>query len=467
NVIYPIEIGISSYRLHTNKEVGTFHRLLSPGPYQNIFNRASKIHGINPKSPDLDGNYTLIASELIEYFHQFHTQLAIFVSKEEQLAGDKKCLVEIFNRGMIDLPDNVRFITHVQLFTLWTKVFTHKVENVNFMLNQIFKQLECAQRCTFHQTIDPKFHCALSDARHTSLMELICLKHFQWEVDEEIQGEKLPKTTFVNMNWEVKNTIICFIGIGMYNDVFPSEIVFTLYDLDTYKTEQNIFYLALPENSKFQSETAKTIENIKKTVGETNEIVFEKINHYIDNLALRGKSVIIVNLKGGIAKCVPSITSVHKFLNLPILDFQKQILEKMAKERKTSKQKVQTFTNIVKSINLPENHVCIVHMRSPADCAKRPSDEMVSAFSHLFEDYDKTVLEFGVVEPEKEKEKKKIECIKVEPKEDKNEKKEKDEEVFHCKNEDKEPTPKERERRPIKTVKRATKSSTYAKFHFE
>ena len=389
--IFPIEIGISTYNMKENKEISFYHRLLSPGKYKKVFDRATFIHGIDPQDERLEKNYTLIANELISYNNRFDGP-SFYVSKEEVLSGDKLCIEEIFKRGKVPIPKNIRFITHIQLFDEWCKMNNVKLtEKSSFILNHIFKQLECCERCDYHKTINEKYHCALSDARHTALMELICIKHFGGEV---VNFETFPKTIFVKSDWDLTNTVVLFTNCEFYSSGNISEISFSLVDLQTFEThKQQTFYL-LPFGHMYSQSISQVLELFHQNKW-TNEIVIELMNEFIDSLQSE-KDIIVVCLKGKISKSLPTL-HISQYLNVNIVDFKKQLLMKLSQQYQMEKQKIQLFDSVMADINHDKNCVCKVHSSCVEDCCYDETRRYIQTTQMLMKDYKSIVEKYGIV----------------------------------------------------------------------
>ena len=391
DVIFPIEIGISTYNLKENKEISFYHKLLSPGKYKKQFDRTTFIHGINPQDPRLEANYTLIANELISYNNRF-PGLSYYVSKEETLSGDKECIIEIFKRGRIPVPNNIRFITHIELFQMWCQMNNvNLTEKSSFILNHIFKQLECAERCSYHKTIDDKYHCALSDARHTALMELICVNHFGGKVNDI---ETLPKTIFVKSDWELSNTVALFTNCEYHSRDDISELAFTLVDLQSFETlQQQTFYL-LPTGSIY-SQTISNIMNLYHQNKWTNEMVINLMNSFIDSLQSQ-KEIIVVCLKGKITKTIPSL-HITRYLNVSIVEFKKHLLDKLSQHHSIEKQKQKMFDTILADIPIVKENLCSIHAGTVDDCTFDETRRFIQTTQMLISNYPEMVQKYGTV----------------------------------------------------------------------
>ncbi|KAL7723011.1 Maelstrom domain-containing protein [Entamoeba marina] len=363
--IYPIEIGISTYKLHLNEELDNYHKLLYPGPFNPSFNHAKKIHGIDAKDSRLEKNYGLVAMELIEYCER-HGNLHVFVSKEQQLSGDKKCVEDIFKKATVAIPNSFRFITHIQLFDLIARKYNLKCsENPTFFLNHIFKQLHCSKPCQYHSELDPKFHCALSDARNTALMMLIALKHFNIQIN---QSENLPETVFVKSTWELDTTVLVT-NASYYFTGEPSEVIFSFInfgkDTQISFNEQKVFHF-LPKEMVVNDTFITRITEDFKMNNKTNDSVIDEMNSILDNFK---SELVVVHLKSKLSKALPQLHTTSR-LCLPEIEFQKQLFNILSSRHKTEKIKFNVFEAWKKELTqfLPTFDPCTFHKDSQNYC---------------------------------------------------------------------------------------------------
>ncbi len=201
--IYPIEIGISSYKLNENQEINSYHKLIFPGsnirPIDIIM--AKKIHGIEENDPRLEKDYELICEEILNYIKLFKTNsIHFFVCKNDSTSDrDKVCLREIFKKGKKKLPSNIKFQTHVEFFEYYldSKKFYEVKDDKNMFLECIYRQLGSIndEKCFYHQERNKKFHCALKDSKNNAQMLLIEINHFLNNVKK---GNFLSKVNFIS-----------------------------------------------------------------------------------------------------------------------------------------------------------------------------------------------------------------------------------------------------------------------------
>ncbi|EDR26965.1 hypothetical protein EDI_194840 [Entamoeba dispar SAW760] len=476
--IFPIEIGISSYSLKENKEINSYHKLLYPGKFKNVFARTQMIHGIDARDPRLEQNYSLVCIELIKYIEQF-PGLAFFVSKEESLAGDKKCIDEIFLRGNVPIPKQIRFITHIQLFDYWCSIQHIELhEKPSFILNHIFKQLECAERCEYHKKINQKYHCALSDARHTSLMELICMKSYGATI---IGSETLPSVRFVKSTWTLKTNIL-FVNATSYPDGSPLEIAFTMFDLSQLQIiDQQVFYLQPFNDNIYYSPSGEIINDYFESHDLTNDLCIDKMNEYI-NFITKNKDTIVVCLVGKLTKLIPTLFITH-FLSRSLVEFEKELLVKLAQQHLVVTPKVHIFQNVLKSITLKECDSCKLHMDTSEVCCLHSTYDFIQSIQYVIRHFFEAIQLCESKENIEESQVVKTRCavIKSETKmvEDEEEGDTDDSQIKEIQNTE---TDKQQDEineleKKIKKTKKARKtvkrnglksdSSTYASFHFE
>lgn len=115
-----------------------------------------------------------------EYLNK--TKPIVMVSKEDTVSGDAWCVETLFEWGHIRMP-KIIFITHTELTQVISDTLRKSIYNPKEHLNNIFKSLHMGKRCPYHSKIQDKYHCAVEDAEHTSMMvQLFGMELFEMKV---------------------------------------------------------------------------------------------------------------------------------------------------------------------------------------------------------------------------------------------------------------------------------------------
>ncbi|ELP86251.1 hypothetical protein EIN_112850 [Entamoeba invadens IP1] len=164
------EIGVSTVSLANPAEHDSFHVIIRCKKSDKY---AFKIHGINSNSPSYP-TQRVGFDQFVKYLSKY-SGLKIFVVKDETInGGDVKVMNSIFKTSDIQYT----ILTHHMLISCilrhFGKEFDEKI--IKKDVNMYYKHLHISEKCEYHTKLDKKFHCALSDARNTSLSVFAPLK---------------------------------------------------------------------------------------------------------------------------------------------------------------------------------------------------------------------------------------------------------------------------------------------------
>ena len=97
---FPIELGISTYKMDSNRELDSFHIMINSNPPRPFYKDCLWTHGITEQYVAVaNKNYVDICNKIINYIQKFDTTKSIWVLKDEKVSGDKICLDFLFKKA--------------------------------------------------------------------------------------------------------------------------------------------------------------------------------------------------------------------------------------------------------------------------------------------------------------------------------------------------------------------------------
>ena len=414
-LFFPIELGISTYTMQSNREIDSFHILINSNPTTPFPQQALQTHGIPEEVVfSASNDYRFICNQILQYLDKFQDKPSVFVLKDEIVGGDKKCLDILFKNA--NMTNNLKYkkikhITHHTLLSEWMKMNHINVQyNKNF-INSLYKNTTKTneKKCDYHKTVELEYHCALEDSRNTAISIYYAMNHFkQNSFMIEMPLEKIP---IISNEFSMDAKAVVFHIQGYkYDEPYKGrmygtvrEACYSVIDLQTGTVDKRQSFIFMDEEPwELQDhEDKRIISELFREKQLTNLEVARQISGFLADLAKQHKIMVIG--KSGDLKMIPHFP-LKNYALFPfdkfILNLQKGLGEKYHLDDVNAK----LFKIFKKNAEVKEMKECEIHMKYQlkSECAVEDNYQFIGYVQYFIEEFKSIYEQFNNVEDDEE-----------------------------------------------------------------